>query len=347
MAAKTNKASLDEIFSKRQFSVRSGPKGDMLQKVYKAPASWNAESRSATFVMSAQVKDRYGDIVVSKGGDFTDFNENPVCLWGHDSRSAPIGMWSNLKVVNGTPKRLEGVAELGPEGTTEKCDEVARLLAAGMVRACSIGFMIKDWEPVDKDDPWGGWQFNEWELLECSICSVPANPLALVKAAGGNDGAALQAIELVLDEWTRTPAGTIVPRSAFEKAYSVVKKADAPTLVEVRTIEDNAEDDKDQTMDQKSLVRSIVDGITEALTKALKTKSEEGTGTDESADNTDEEKAAKEKAEAEAAEKAKADAEKAAKEEEERKQAEAEAAQRELDEQEELALRARALDLAS
>lgn len=233
--------SLDEIMSKRQFSVKTGPKGDMLTKVYKAPASWNAEARSAKFVMTAQIKDRYGDIVVSKGGDLADFVNNPVCLWAHNAREAPIGMWSDIALKNGTPKRLEGLTNLSPEGTTEQGDTVARLLAANMVRACSIGFIPKEWESIDKEQPWMGYQFNEWEMLECSICSVPANPAALVKAAGGDDRAALQAIELVLDEWAMTPAGAIVPRSIYERAYTVEKNDATVTVVEVRSFEEPVE----------------------------------------------------------------------------------------------------------
>lgn len=338
-----NKASLDEIMSKRQFSVKTGPKGDMLTKIYKAPASWDEETRSCRFIMTAQVADRYGDIVVSKGGDLTDFTNNPVVLWAHDNRAAPIGMWGDIKVIGGQPKRMEGTATLAPPETTDKADEIARLLAAGMVRACSIGFMIKDWEPVDKDDPWGGWQFNEWELLECSICSVPANPLALAKAAGGDSALALQAIELVLDEWTRTPAGTIVPRAAFEKAYRVEKNADAPTLVEVKAIEEDAEDPAPVVVppaDQKDFAERIIDGVAKIITKALG-KSEPAPAAEKAADAeivpapVVEHTATEEEAAAAAA----------ATEEEARKQAEAEAAQKEIEEQEELELRARAAAL--
>lgn len=336
-----NKASLDEIMSKRQFSVKTGPKGDMLTKIYKAPATWNDDERSCRFIMTAQVADRYGDIVVAKGGDLTDFNNNPVVLWAHDNRAAPIGMWGDIKVITGSPKRMEGTATLAPPETTDKADEVSRLLAAGMVRACSIGFMIKDWEPVDKEDPWGGWQFNEWELLECSICSVPANPLALVKAAGGDSSVALQAIELVLDEWTRTPAGTIVPRAAFEKAYRVEKKADAPTLVEVKAIEEEADEPAEtpaaETPEQKDFAERIIEGVAKIVAKALGKSDPQGAKvsdlTAEEIDvNTIKDTAVEE-------EPAPADTEPT---EEERAKAEAEAKQKEIDEQEELELRARA-----
>lgn len=259
------RSSLDEIMSKRQFSVKSTPKGDALTKIYKAPASWDDERRSARFIMTAEVKDRYGDIVVAKGADMKDFLNNPVVLWGHNSRAYPIGMWSDIRTINGQPKRIEGNADLAPEGTTEQADDVARLLAANMVRACSIGFMIKEWEAVDKDDPWGGWKFLEWELLECSICSVPANPLALVKAAGGDTGLALQAIELVLDEWARTPEGLIVPREQYERAYQVTRQKNV-TMHEVRSVDEPAGAVVTAT-------KNIVDGAVTAASLSLEDRS--------------------------------------------------------------------------
>lgn len=236
------KISLDEIISKRQFGAKSFNGGDGLTKIYKSPASWNAEARSARFVMTAEVPDRYGDVVVAKGCDRKDFEKNPVVLWAHNSRAFPIGMWSDLVTINGSPKRIEGTANLSPPETVPEADTVANLVAANMLRACSIGFIPKEWEAIDKQDPWGGYRFNEWELLECSICSVPANPAALVKGAGGDAGLALQAIELVLDEWARTPEGLIVPRQRYEQAYKVQRGADV-SIHEVRAVDDDGEGD--------------------------------------------------------------------------------------------------------
>lgn len=271
------KVSLDQLVSERQFSVRDGDKGPVFTKVFKAPTSWDSDARTARFVMTAQVKDRYGDIVISKGGDYADFMNNPVALWAHNSRGFPIGMWSDIKTIAGTPKRVEGTVNLAAEGTTPEADTVGKLLAQGMVRACSIGFMPKDWEPIDEEHPWDGYQFNEWELLECSVCSIPANPAALVKAAGGDSGLALQAIELVLDEWTRTPAGTIVPRAAFEKAYRVEKRADAPTLHEVRAVDDEPVTQAPISIaDVRQVIEEREDSFFERLMKTFGLKRVEG-----------------------------------------------------------------------
>lgn len=264
--------SLDQIMSERVFSVRRTAKGaEALTKIYKSPASWNADERSAKFVMTAQIVDRYGDIVVTKGADTTEFMNNPVGLWAHDMREFPIGMWSDITIVNGSPKRMEGKITLGPEMMTEDCDCVAKLLEAGMVRACSIGFMPKAWESIkDEKDRTVGYQFNEWELLECSICSVPANPAAIVKAAGGDDRLALQAIELVLDEWARTPEGLIVPRLEFERAYAITKDKTI-TLHEVRSVpEDPAPAIDVNPLDIEAAVSRAIDKASDGIIAKFK-----------------------------------------------------------------------------
>lgn len=256
--------SLDQIMSERQFSVKSTGSGDALTKIYKAPASWNAEARSARFVMTAEVVDRYGDVVVSKGADLTEFVRNPVALWAHNSRDFPIGMWDDIKTITGTPRRIEGTVTLTPAETTNNADTIAKLLEAGMVRACSIGFMPKKWESIKDDkDRFTGYKFLEWEMLECSVCSVPANPAAIVKAAGGDSHLALQAIELVLDEWALTPEGIIVPRKEFERVYSMTKDSEV-TLHEVRSIDEDATDDA-PLMTQLDISAAVSKGIADAL----------------------------------------------------------------------------------
>lgn len=263
--------SLDQIMSERAFSVRATKSGqEVLTKISKAPATWNAEARSARFVMTAEITDRYGDIVVTKGGDTTEFEKNPVALWAHDSRDFPIGMWDSLTRVNGSPKRLEGTVTLSDEETTDEADTVFKLLSQGMVRACSIGFMPKAWESIkDEKDRWIGYKFLEWELLECSICSIPANPAALAKAAGTNSGLALQAIELVLDEWARTPAGLIVPRAEYERAYEIVKDKKV-TLHEVRAIDEDAPEIEINPLDVEAAVSRALDKAADGIIEKFK-----------------------------------------------------------------------------
>lgn len=266
--------SLDEVFSRRQMSVRSNDNGEFLSKMtFSEPKSWNDKERSARFVMTAEVVDRYGDIVVAKGADLTNFNDNPVALFAHNSRAFPIGMWGEIKTVNANPKRIEGTMKIANEGTLDEADTAAKLIAAGILRACSIGFMPKAWESIKDDkDYWMGWKFVEWELMECSACAVPANPKAIVKSAGGNEGLALQAIELVLDEWAMNPDGLIVPRSEYEKAYDITRRKGAPTMVEVRAIEQAPEINIDPiARDVNENLESILSRVTKSFAETIGT----------------------------------------------------------------------------
>ena len=46
----------------------------------------------------------------------------------------------------------------------------------------SVGFRPKEYEPLDKDNPFSGYRFTKQTLIETSLVSVPANPNALAVA---------------------------------------------------------------------------------------------------------------------------------------------------------------------
>ncbi len=243
---KFKKASADEVHSKRKTHVKDVAGGSAIVKGFKAPPSWNAEARSAKFIMSSETPDRYRDIVVQSGIDLTAFNKNPQGLLFHNSRSWPIGMWSDVtKILTGRPKRMEGVLNFLPEGTDEDADRAARHVAAGSMRTVSIGF-IPDYDQVDwildEDGDWtGGFRFNSSELIECSVVPVPAQPDALVKDTGGDWTLARDLIEDVLDTYTKTAEGLLIPLDLYEQKHAemggnrtsiIVDKALLPTVKE-------------------------------------------------------------------------------------------------------------------
>lgn len=222
---KIENLSLDEIVSRRK--DLASDKASLIA-IEKAPASWNAETRTARFVMSSQNVDRMGDIVVTDGLNIDEFMKNPVGLLFHDSRTWPIGKWENLeKHLSGRPKRLEGDLVLLPGGGPVKAiDEAEWMLANGGIRACSIGF-VPNWDTAEliktESGEWtGGIKWNQSELVECSVCAVPANPDALMRAADGNMRLAKALIEDVLDNWAKSPEGALLSRSDFEATYKVV-----------------------------------------------------------------------------------------------------------------------------
>lgn len=210
-------------------------------KTFKAPASWNAEKRTARFTMTSEAVDRYGDIVVQSGMDITRFMENPQGLVFHNSRSWPIGNWSDItKNLTGRPKRTEGTLNFLPEGVEPDADRAARHVAAGSIKTVSIGFS-PDWDAVelilDDDEEWvTGLKFNKSELLECSLVPIPAQPDALVKDAGGDWGLAKELIEEVLDTWAKTPEGILIPLADYEREYKyTVEKIHADTITAAGT----------------------------------------------------------------------------------------------------------------
>lgn len=130
------------------------------------------------FVLSDATVDSYGDIVEPSGWDLERFASNPIALFAHDSRF-PIGTWENVRVEAG--KLVAGLV-LAAKGTSQRIDELIALVEQGILRATSVGFLPRKYEPVDPNHPYDGTRFTEQELLETSLVSVPANPSALARA---------------------------------------------------------------------------------------------------------------------------------------------------------------------
>jgi HK97 family phage prohead protease/HK97 family phage major capsid protein len=134
------------------------------------------------FVMSDESVDRMGDTIASDGWQTEAFAKNPIALFNHNP-GFPIGKWSNLRVEN---KSLRGTLQLAPKGTSDRIDEIRKLIDAGILRAVSVGFRDLESEPMDRKDPWAGYRFIKQELIETSLVSVPANPNALAIAKSLN-----------------------------------------------------------------------------------------------------------------------------------------------------------------
>ena len=131
------------------------------------------------FVMSTDSLDRHGDIVRQDGWELKKFKGNPIALFGHD-HSFPIGNWKNVRVEAG---RLVGELQFAARGTSNRIDEIRSLVEQRVLKAVSVGFRVLEYTPIDKSDPWGGWDITRSELLETSVVSVPAQQDALMAAS--------------------------------------------------------------------------------------------------------------------------------------------------------------------
>lgn len=126
-------------------------------------------------IASTPSPDRVGDIVVPTGAKFA----LPLpLLWQHDSYS-PIGNVTAAKATkNGIPITAQ-IPKVKEAGTLkDRIDEAIQSIKYGLVTGLSIGFRaLRDgWEFLED----GGIQFNEWEWMELSAVTIPANAEATI-----------------------------------------------------------------------------------------------------------------------------------------------------------------------
>ena len=126
-------------------------------------------------IASTPTPDRYGDIVEPMGAKFA--LPMPL-LWQHDSHS-PVGSVEFAKPnKKGIPFKasLPKVKEAGK--LKDRIDEAVQSLKYRLVAAVSIGFRaMKDgYEFLEG----GGIRFKEWEWLELSLVTIPANAEATI-----------------------------------------------------------------------------------------------------------------------------------------------------------------------
>jgi hypothetical protein len=215
--------SLDEFMSARGKSVS----GDTCFKGYidKAGGKFNKEARSARFVMSTEAADREGDIIRQNGWQLQNFLKNAPLPVFHNTRSWPVGSWKDVEVINARPKRLEGTAQLLPEGgPVPEIDQAAWMLEHGGMKAVSVGFIPLEMDYIDEEAGWrSGFEIMAAELVECSLVPVPAHPDALMKAAAGDMVLAREFIEEILDTYAKDPkTGLLISREDYEKAYYLI-----------------------------------------------------------------------------------------------------------------------------
>jgi len=163
-----------------------------------APVDQLGEGRALRFTISTATVDREQDRIALAGWDLANFRKNPVVLWGHDASRLPIGRAFDLRIEDAALKAsVEFIPADTPEGG-QFAESVYRLCRQGFIAATSVGFRPVKWEytrePSRGSDDWfPGIDFEEQELVELSVVTVPANPEALIEAPGPGEGTAIAA----------------------------------------------------------------------------------------------------------------------------------------------------------
>lgn len=142
-------------------------------------AGVQSEADPYEFVLSDETRDRQGDIIrVKAWEDLSQFKANPVALFGHSHKDI-LGIWTHVR-VEGT--KLLGRLKLAEPGTSELIDTVRKLIDQRILKAVSVGFMPQEGQPIDKGDPYAGYEYTKAALHEVSVVAVPANSAALAVA---------------------------------------------------------------------------------------------------------------------------------------------------------------------
>jgi uncharacterized protein len=126
-------------------------------------------------IASTPTPDRMGDIVDPLGAKF----KLPMpLLWQHDA-SKPVGHVTFAKPSkDGIPFKASILPPSDFTSTTlrERATEAWESIKTGLVRTVSIGFSALEYSLLKE----GGIHFKEWEWLELSLVTIPAQQDAII-----------------------------------------------------------------------------------------------------------------------------------------------------------------------
>lgn len=170
--------------------------------------SVDQEQRIIEGVASTPNVDRMGDIVDPLGAKFT----LPMPLLFQHRSSEPVGHVVAAKASkDGITFKAKFAKIEEPGNLKDRLDEAWQSIKAGLVRAVSIGFRSLEHSILDD----GGIRFTEWEWMELSLVTIPANAEATIqtiksideglRAATGRDETDVKSGESVPAESSSAP----------------------------------------------------------------------------------------------------------------------------------------------
>jgi hypothetical protein len=140
------------------------------------------ESRVLRYTCSDDSVDRMGDVIKQDGWNLESFKKNPVIMGFHDYSTFPVG---NALSVGVDGNKLKMNILFADGEVNEDADKAFRMAKSGFMRAGSVGFNPKKYHMATPDEQKDlgmgqyGMMFEEQELMEFSVCGVPANANAL------------------------------------------------------------------------------------------------------------------------------------------------------------------------
>ena len=128
-------------------------------------------------VISDESINTYGFWVRTDGIDLSPFLKNPVMLWNHNRDDHGTVIWKDLRIENGI---LTGEPVF--DETDEFAVRIKKKYEAGILNACSMGFVPLEWSDTPEMLKEGQTvaTVTRCRLMEISICDIPSNANATV-----------------------------------------------------------------------------------------------------------------------------------------------------------------------
>jgi len=132
------------------------------------------------WTLSTYDLDRYAERIDPAGWDIRAYLDNPIVEWAHNFMIPAIGKIESLYADD---NGLHGLVYFNDKSFDAFGWSIGQRVKAGVLRAGSVGFRPVEVEIPDRETGKDGTSliFRKQELLEFSICNVPANSYALAK----------------------------------------------------------------------------------------------------------------------------------------------------------------------
>jgi len=130
-------------------------------------------TRTIAHLISTESPDEDGDVIETKGWDFSKFEKNPIVLFAHRRDEPPIGRAIRIEA---TARGIEASTQFPPKGVNPDADIVYEMNRLGYLKTWSVGFIPHEWEPMSSGK---GQRFRRQTLYEYSSVPLPANPEAM------------------------------------------------------------------------------------------------------------------------------------------------------------------------
>jgi len=219
----------------------------LIKQFFKSsPVEDGDDSGKVSFIASTDRADRYGDIVNQSGWNLENYKSNPIVLLNHDHQSLPIGRGA----VSISEKGL--VIDVEFDSADPRAAEIQGKVSRGFMNAVSVGFApIKTIARADLPESHfafsksAGSYFEEAELLEVSIVTIPANADAVAAKSFGFD--LKQYIhERVLTELKEAPVTTLT-----KHILAVTEDDESVTVIFAKMKPDEAAEEEEEAAEME------------------------------------------------------------------------------------------------